>query len=238
MTIASSHRAVSQHIAIIMDGNRRWATEHGLPELEGHRRAAGPVLEKLIEHAAKRGIKYLTLWAFSTENWKRDMSEVKGLMNIFRWGLKTYGMKMHKKGIRIQVIGDLSIFEKDLREGIEKFVTLTKNNKTITVIFALNYGGRDEIVRAVNKILNNKKTVHYPLSTIHSEFSTYLDTTGIPDPELIIRTGGEVRTSGFLPWQSQYSEWIFPTWYMPDFTPERLDEMLEEFQKRKSRVGK
>lgn len=224
---------IPTHIAVIMDGNRRWAREHGLPELEGHRRAAGPVLEKLIEHAAKRGIKYLTLWAFSTENWKRKQEEVQGLMNIFRWGLKTYGMKMHKKGIRIRVIGDLSKIEKDLREGIEKFVELTKNNKTITVVFALNYGGRDEIMRAIKKFTRDQ-----PLYLMVDTFRNYLDTRGIPDPELIVRTGGEMRTSGFLLWQSEYSEWMFPSWYMPDFTPERLDEILEEFNKRKRRFGK
>lgn len=233
----SNNCIVPQHIAVIMDGNRRWAREHGLPELEGHRRAAGPVLEKLIEHAAKRGIKYLTLWAFSTENWKRKQEEVKGLMNIFRWGLKTYGMKMHKKGIRIRVIGDLSKIEKDLREGIETFVELTKNNKTITVVFALNYGGRDEIIRAINKMVYSLQFTVDSNITIQ-QYNNFLDTKDIPDPELIVRTGGEMRTSGFLLWQSEYSEWMFPSWYMPDFTPERLDEVIEEFNKRKRRFGK
>lgn len=216
-----------------MDGNRRWAKANGLPILEGHRRVSTVVLEELIEHAAKMGVTYLTLWAFSTENWKRDTNEVTGIMTIFRHGLKTMGMKMHKKGVRIQMIGDMSKFPSDIQQSLNQFIELTKNNTAITVVFALNYGGRDEIVRAVNKAIKSHAT-----RVGHDDFSRLLDTQGIPDPELIIRTGGEQRTSGFLLWQSEYSEWIFPSWYMPDFTPARFDELIEEFNARKRRFGK
>ncbi len=209
-----------------MDGNRRWAKERGLPILEGHRRVTDHVLEPLIEHAAKRGVKYMTFWAFSTENWQRSAQEVRGIMAIFRHVIKKRWQRLHEKGVRIQVIGDIRKFSKDIREALEKVVEQTKTNKRITAIFALNYGGRDELRRAIRKAPNPE------------EFEQYLDTQGIPDPELIIRTGGEQRLSGFLPWQSEYSELYFPRWYMPDFTPGRLDEAIEEFGKRKRRFGR
>lgn len=224
---------IPQHIAVIMDGNRRWAREHGLPILEGHRRVADKILEPLIEHAAKRGVKYITFWAFSTENWERSRQEVRGIMTIFRHVIKKRWARLHEKGVRIRVIGDLSKFPVDIKKALEDVVEQTKNNTKITAVFALNYGGRDEIIRAIKKVIRDKRKV-----ISEKEFSNYLDTSGIPDPELIIRTGGEQRLSGFLLWQSEYSELYFPAWYMPDFTPERLDEAIEEFQKRKRRFGK
>lgn len=215
-----------KHIAVIMDGNRRWAREHKLPILEGHRRVANQVLEKLVEHAAKRGIPYMTFWAFSTENWSRAESEVKGIMRILAASLGPFGKKMMEKGVKLLVIGDLSRIDARLRKGIEKVVENTKNNKRITVTIALNYGGRDEIRRAIRRAKGKE------------DFEKYLDTAGIPDPDVIIRTGGEQRLSGFLLWQSEYSELYFPTFYMPDFTPDRLDEAIEEFEQRKRRFGK
>jgi undecaprenyl diphosphate synthase len=244
----NAQQKIPAHVAIIMDGNRRWAKAHGLPALEGHRRVSTSVLEKLIERAAQLGIAYLTLWAFSTENWKRDTQEVTGIMTIFRHGLQTMGTKMHKKGIRIKMIGNISAFPQDIQDSLKSFIELTKNNTAITVIFALNYGGRDEIVRAINTAISrelsavrksNNTLVHesedWRLTT--DDFSQLLDTAGIPDPDLVIRTGGEHRTSGFLLWQSEYSEWVFPQWYMPDFTPDKLDWALNEFQERKRRFG-
>jgi len=240
---------IPKHIAIIMDGNRRWASERGLPVLEGHRRVAGPVLEKLIEHAAKIGISYLTLWSFSTENWARDKREVAGIMQILRHGFKTYGLKMHRKGIRIRVIGDVSKFDTDIQKSLNDLVELTRNNARITVIFAINYGGRDEIIRATNKAISyqlsaiskkkdSNKVLSESWNLTTESFSKYLDTSGIPDPEFIIRTGAEQRLSGFLLWQSEYSELYFPDFYMPEFTPKRLDEAIEEFYRRKRRFGK
>jgi len=213
-----------------MDGNRRWAREHGLPILEGHRRVADKILEPLIEYAAKSGVKYMTFWAFSTENWGRSRDEVRGIMAIFRHVIKKRWARLHKKGVRVRVIGDIAKFPADIKKALDDVVEQTKNNKTITAVFALNYGGRDEIVRAMNKAISYQLPVE--------NFSRHLDTAGIPDPELIIRTGGEQRLSGFLLWQSEYSELYFPPWYMPDFTPEHLDEAIEEFGKRKRRFGK
>ena len=217
-----------------MDGNRRWAKEHNLPSVEGHRRVATHVLEPLIAHAADVGVEYLTLWAWSTENWKRTQDEVSGIMKLLRWGFDAYGMRMHKKGIRIKVIGDISKLDQDIQELLARLVELTKNNTRITVIFALNYGGRDEIVRAINAWHASPSAE--ALTT--ERFGELLDTRGIPDPDMIIRPGGEKRLSGFLLWQSQYSELYFADWYMPECTPEKLDEAIEEFGARKRRFGK
>ncbi len=222
---------IPTHIAVIMDGNRRWAKERGLPILEGHRKVADEILEPLIEAAAKCGVKYMTFWAFSTENWKRSEKEVHGIMTIFRHVVQKRWQKLHEKGVRIRVIGDISKFPHDISDALTKVVEQTKGNNKITVVFALNYGGRDEIVRAVKKTKNI-------LKINEQEFSTLLDTQGIPDPELIIRTGGEQRLSGFLLWQSEYSELYFPSWYMPEFTPKKLDEVINEYEKRNRRFGK
>lgn len=221
---------IPTHIAVIMDGNRRWAKERKLSILEGHRKVADEVLEPLIEHAAKRGVKYMTFWAFSTENWNRTEKEVSGIMTIFRHVIAKKWQTLHEKGVRIKVIGDISKFPQDITDALAKVVEQTKNNKKITVVFALNYGGRDEIVRAI-------KRLHITDST-EEEFEKLLDTVGIPDPEMIVRTGGEQRLSGFLLWQSQYSELFFPSWYMPEFTNEKLDEIIEEYQNRNRRFGK
>lgn len=220
---------IPTHIAMIMDGNRRWARERNLPILEGHRKVADEILEPLIEHAAKRGIKFMTFWAFSTENWKRSKKEVQGIMTIFRHVIHKRWQKLHEKGVKIRVIGDISMFPKDIREALKKVVEQTENNEKITVVFALNYGGRDEIIRSIRKLQKTEVS--------EKEFGKYLDTRDIPDPELIVRTGGEQRLSGFLLWQSQYSELYFPSWYMPEFTAEKLDEVIREYQKRNRRFG-
>jgi len=220
-----------------MDGNRRWAKEHGLPELMGHKRVSDDIIEPLIEHAADIGIRYMTFWAWSTENWGRKPEEVAGIMNIFRRVIKKDWRRLAEKGVKIQIIGDISKFPKDIEQSLKKVVENTQNNKRITTIFALNYGGRDEICRAIirlHKISNFK----FQISNLTSEIiSGVMDTKDIPDPEFIIRTGGEQRLSGFLLWQSEYSELYFPSFYMPDFTPEKLDEAIEEYQKRKRRFG-
>ena len=229
--------SVPKHIAVIMDGNRRWAREHGLASVEGHKKVAEEMLEPLIEHAAMRGVKYMTFWAFSTENWNRSEAEIKGIMSIFRHVINKRWQRLHEKGVRIRVIGDLSRFPEDIQESLQKVVEQSKNNTKITTIFALNYGGRDEMVRATNKMLNAKCQMPNP-KIEKKDIEEYLDTKGIPDPELVIRTGGEQRLSGFLLWQIEYAEFAFPTWYMPDFTPEKLDELLEEYQTRQRRFGK
>lgn len=237
-----------------MDGNRRWAREHGLPVIAGHRRVTDKILEPLIEYASDLGIKYMTFWAWSTENWERSSAEVTGIMRLFRHVIRKRLARLHKKGVKIKVIGDISKFDKDIGKSLEDVVEKTKNNTKITVIFALNYGGRDEIIRAVNKFLTTDPSVTHKGGSLFTHrippkpgeggqlttdtFSRFLDTSGIPDPELIIRPGGENRLSGFLLWQSQYSELYFPSWYMPDFTPERLDEAIDEYYRRQRRFGK
>lgn len=235
--IRNSQFAIPTHIAIIMDGNRRWARAQGLPVLEGHRRVAGVVLEKLVEHAADCGIDYLTFWAFSTENWGREVAEVSGIMMLLRQGLKRFGQKMHKKGVRIRMIGDMTKFDGDIQKEVAALVDLTKHNERITVVFALNYGGRDELVRAVFSMIHDSQFT-IQKGDIADTLEKHLDTKGIPDPDIIVRTGGEQRLSGFLPWQSVYSELYFPSWYMPDFSPVKLDEVIAEFGSRKRRFGK
>ncbi len=222
---------IPKHIAIIMDGNRRWAKERGLPILAGHQKVADEILEPLVEYAAKRGIKYITFWAFSTENWQRDKNEVEGIMRIFRHVIHKRWARLHEKGVRVKVIGDLSKFAPDIRTSLARVVEQTQNNTKITAVFALNYGGRDEIIRAFKKIPDAQ-------TITESEFSRYLDTAGIPDPELIVRTGGEERLSGFLLWQSEYSELYFPSWFMPEFTPDKLEEVLAQYYRRNRRFGK
>ncbi len=229
---------IPKHIAIIMDGNRRWAKEHNLPVSEGHRRVADNILIPLVKHAADRGISYITFWAWSTENWQRDKREVAGIMKLFKHVIAMRWKRLHENGVRIRTIGDISQFAPDIKEPLERVIEQTKDNKKITAIFALNYGGRDEIIRAINRWQKNckLKIENYKLS--EQDFASYLDTADIPDPDLVIRTGGEQRLSGFLLWQSEYSELYFPSWYMPEFTPEKLDEAIEEFNRRQRRFGR
>ncbi|MBP9814216.1 di-trans,poly-cis-decaprenylcistransferase [Candidatus Woesebacteria bacterium] len=222
---------IPTHIAIIMDGNRRWAKEHGLPVLSGHQKVADEILEPLVEHAAERGVQYITFWAFSTENWNRDRAEVEGIMRIFKHVIGKRWARLHEKGVRIRTIGDLSKFSPDIQDSLHKVIEQTKDNKKITAVFALNYGGRDEVLRAIHSLPDAK-------TATMEELSNLLDTKGIPDPDLIIRTSGEQRLSGFLPWQGVYSELYFPTWFMPEFTAEKLDEAIAEFGQRKRRFGK
>jgi len=222
---------IPNHIAIIMDGNRRWARARGLNILDGHQKVADDVLEPLIEHGAKLGVAYMTFWAWSTENWAREIYEVNGIMQLFRHVIQKRWKRLHEKGVRIRVIGNIEKFPNDIRDALEKVIDQTKNNKTITAIFALNYGGRDEILRAISRLHGERKVTE-------EQFTQHLDTAGIPDPELIVRPGGEKRLSGFLLWQSEYSELIFVDWYMPDFTPTRLDEVIAEYQMRQRRFGR
>lgn len=214
-----------------MDGNRRWAKKNGLPPIAGHTKVADDILEPLVEHAAKRGVSYVTFWAFSTENWKRNPGEVSGILSLFRHVVGKRWARLHEKGVRIKVIGDTTKFPADLQQSLASVVEQTKHNSRITAVFALNYGGRDELVRAVRS-LGGKTDI------TEDDISYALDTKGIPDPDLIIRTSGEQRLSGFLPWQGVYSELYFPSFPMPEFTTERLDEAIEEFDARNRRFGK
>ena len=215
---------IPKHVAIIMDGNRRWAKKQGLSAIAGHNYVVDQVIEPIIERCGDLGIEYLTLWAFSTENWGRDPIELSGLMALFKRGIMEKLGGLIKKGARLRMIGDLSKFSPDLQEGMRKAIKESEGNTKINVTFALNYGGRDEIVRAVGKG--------------GVEFEKYLDTVGMSDPDLIIRTGGEQRLSGFMMWQSAYSELYFTKTLMPDLTIEKFDLAIEEYQRRQRRYGK
>lgn len=252
---------IPQHIAIIMDGNRRWAKSRGLPVVAGHGYVVDKVVEPLIERCGQLGIKYLTLWAFSTENWGRDGQELDGIMKLFKRALMEKVEGFIKKGARLNMIGDMSRFSPDLQAGMEKAIAMSAHNDKITVTFALNYGGRDEIVRAVRKYMESTEGSEMHIEDAPSTFgvptrdslgspvkerpqitedvlSQYMDTAGMPDPELIIRTGGEQRLSGFMMWQSAYSEFYFCDKMMPEFSPAELEKALEEFQGRQRRFGK
>ena len=223
-----------KHVAIIMDGNRRWAKLHGLQAIQGHQKVAREVIEQLVDRCAEIKIPYLTLWAFSTENWRRDPQEVSGLMSLFRETFGVNSSRLHDKGVKIQTIGDLSKFSQDIQDNIAHWKQVTANNQNITVTFALNYGGRDELIRAMTA-LRASTTLDQPLS--EELISSALDTAQMPDPDLIIRPGGEQRLSGFLTWQSVYAELYFTKVLMPDFGPAELDKALAEYQDRQRRFG-
>lgn len=222
------------HVAIIMDGNRRWAKQKGLSAYEGHAYAAQHAIEPLIEECVRLKIPFVTFWAFSTENWKRDKEEITALFKIFRAALGTLAIRFIKKGAKLKLLGDITRFPSDIAKKSLEMMQKSKGNTAITVTFALNYGGRDEILRAIKKIV--KKNISEEKIT-EELFSGYLDTAGIPDPDLIIRTGGEQRLSGYLPWQSVYAELYFTKTLFPDFSPKELNKALNEFGKRDRRFG-
>jgi len=216
-----------------MDGNRRWARQHKLPVLMGHRKVVEERIEELIEKASEMGIKVITLWAFSTENWGREQAEVEGIMQLLRWALQRKGEKLIKQGARMRVIGDLSYFPSDIQDGLRKMVEKSEVNDRITVVLALNYGGRNEIVRAVKRMIEDGNN-----DFDERVIADYLDTSGLPDPDLVIRTSGEIRLSGFLPWQSVYSELYFTKTLMPDFGAGELEAAITEYNQRERRFGK
>jgi len=223
-----------KHVAIMMDGNRRWARAKGLDPVKGHEFAANHTIEPIIEKCVDLGIPYVTFWAFSTENWKRDEAEVKGILDIFRLAFGSLALRFISRGAKLQLLGDMSRFPEDIAKKSFDMISRSSKNNKITVSFALNYGGRDEILRAVKKIINE----NIPAENINEEtFSAHLDTSGMPDPDLVIRTGGEQRTSGYLPWQSVYSELYFTPVLFPDFTPDEFEKALLEFSNRDRRFG-
>lgn len=224
---------IPKHIGIIMDGNRRWAKGKGLAAVKGHNAGVDRV-ESTVEHAEKRGVEALTFWAFSTENWNRNPLEVKALMTVFSNLLDGPMMqRFMEKGVKINTLGDLSKFPKDIQEKSEKVVFDSRANKAITVNFALNYGGRQELVRAFNKLAEEGKK-----QITEDDIASHLYTQRQPDPDLIIRTGGEQRLSGFLPWQGVYSELYFTDTYWPDFDEKEFDKALTDYASRERRFGK
>ncbi len=225
---------IPEHVAIIMDGNGRWALERGLPRLSGHK-AGTENLREVIEACAEFGIKYLTIYAFSTENWNRPEEEIQGLMGIFRTMLDRELNNLHKNGVQLRHIGRLDGIDKRLQQKVQEAIKLTKGNQTLILNVAFNYGGRDEILQAVKKIVANGENIK---DLDDDLFSKYLFTAGSPDPDLIIRTSGEFRISNFLIWQGAYAEWYFTPTYWPDFNKEELYQALLAYNERDRRYGK
>ena len=225
------------HIAIIMDGNRRWAKLQGKPAGFGHKEGA-KTLEKIVRYANQIGLKYITVYAFSTENWKRSEEEVSGLMLLLQNYLDEYAKRADTENIRVKVIGDITALAKGLQNSINKCIERTKNNTGVTFSIALNYGGRTEIKDAIKNIAKDLKEEKIKEEEIDEDLiNKYLYTRDIPDPDLIIRTSGEQRLSGFLAWQSTYSELYFTTKNWPDFSEKDLDDAIEEYNKRTRKFG-
>ena len=228
---------IPKHVALIMDGNRRWAKKQGLSLLRGHKTGEERI-EPIIDKALELGIKYLTFWAFSTENWNRSKKEVEFLLKLYREDLDKKIDGFHRKSVKINVIGNLAMFPSDIQEKTREWMKKTKNNHKITVNLALSYGGRDEILRANEKLLEKSKIKNQKSKLTEEEFSRYLDTAGQPDPELIIRTGGEKRLSGFLLWQSEYSELYFSEIFWPEFTADDFLVAIKDYNIRQRRLGR
>ncbi|MDD5939461.1 MAG: isoprenyl transferase [Lachnospiraceae bacterium] len=230
-------RKIPAHVAIIMDGNGRWAKKRGLPRTMGHAQGA-KVVEQILEDADHMGIKYLTVYAFSTENWSRPGSEVKALMNLLRTYMKTSLAKCAKNNVRIRVIGDKTRLDEDLQASIANLEENTKNNTGIGFQIAINYGARDEMRRAVQKIAAEVKEGKMDARDITEQtISDHLDTAGIPDPDLLIRTCGEERLSNFLMWQLSYSELYFTDKAWPDFDKAELEKAVDAYNHRERRFG-
>lgn len=225
------------HIAIIMDGNRRWAKSKSLPVALGHKKGA-ETLEKIVRHANKIGLKYITVYAFSTENWRRAEEEVKALMILFQNYIDKYSKIADTENIRVKFIGDFTAFSDRLQKGIQDCMNNTKNNTGVTFSIAMNYGGRNEILNAVKQIAKKVQDGDISVEDISEHtISDNLYTRNIPDPDLLIRTSGEIRTSNFLPWQIVYSEFLFVDKNWPDFSEDDLDNAILEYQKRTRKFG-
>lgn len=227
---------VPNHIAIILDGNGRWAKKRGMPRGYGHVKGCEN-LETICEVAKDLGVKYLTVYAFSTENWKRSKEEVDGLMRLFRSYLKKCLKIAKKNDMCVRVIGDYSAFDPDIRESIEKLQDFSRDFKTLHFQIALNYGSRDEILRAVNRLIRDGKEGKITGEVTEEMFSSYLDTAGLPDPDLMIRTSGELRLSNYLLWQMAYTEFYFTPVPWPDFDREELIRAIEKYNERDRRYG-
>lgn len=228
---------IPQHVAIIMDGNGRWAKKRGLPRNMGHRQG-GKTVETICEEAYRLGIKYMTLYAFSTENWSRPQDEIDALMNLLRTYLKDCVKQAKKNRMKVKVIGDISRLDADLQESIRVLEKESAENDGLRFQIALNYGGRDELLRSVRKMYHDIKEGKLEEEQLSQDvFASYLDTAGIPDPDLMIRTSGEQRISNFLLWQLAYTEFYFPDVLWPDFTKDDLIDAIEYYNTRERRYG-
>ena len=235
MTQALPTNAVPQHIAVIMDGNRRWAKKRGLPKTVGHASGAKRV-RGLVEACSARGVRWLTVFAFSTENWKRPAEEVSSLMGLFLLYLQKEASDMHKKGVRLKVIGDISAFDARLQTLITNVQAMTAHNTKITLTIAANYGGRWDMLQAVQAW--HASNPGAPIGELtEATLRPYLSLPDAPEPELLIRTGGESRISNFMLWQSAYTELYFTPALWPDFSAASLDEALAWYAERDRRFG-
>jgi len=226
---------IPKHIAIIMDGNRRWAAEKGLSINEGHE-AGARNLEKIVKEAQKLGIRHLTVYTLSTENWrKRSQKEVRGIFNLLLRMVKEKRQQYEKEGVKLFVLGNFQAFPRKVARAIAEMLKIVLKHERIKVNLALNYGGRDEIIKAIKEIIKEG----IPVEQVNEELvAKHLYTNGQPDPDLIIRTGGEVRLSNFLLWQMSYSELFFTDTLWPDFGPAQLEKAILEYQRRQRRFGK
>ena len=230
-------KPVPQHIAIIMDGNGRWAKKRGLPRTAGHS-AGAESFRRIANYCRSIGVKYLTVYAFSTENWKRSQEEVSGIMKLLGKYLREAMADMEKNHVRFRFFGDLSRLSPDLRDLCLQAENTSSEFDDVQVNFCLNYGGRDEIIRAARQFARDVAEGKQKAEDLsESLFETYLDSAGIPDPELVIRPSGEQRTSNFLPWQSAYSEFVFMDVLWPDFGPDDLDRAISQYHQRNRRFG-
>ena len=228
---------IPAHIAIILDGNGRWAKAKGMPRNYGHAQGSKNV-ERICEEAYRMGVKYLTVYAFSTENWNRPKDEVDALMKLLRNYMKTCLKTAAKNDMKVRVIGDQTGLDEDIRNRIAELEEATKDNGGLNFQIALNYGSRDEIVRAVRRVSEDVKEGKVKPEDIDEKmFETYLDTHGIPDPDLMIRTSGELRLSNYLLWQLAYTEFYFTDIPWPDFTKEELSKAIEQYNRRDRRYG-
>jgi undecaprenyl diphosphate synthase len=226
-------KRIPTHIGIIMDGNGRWALARGLPRMAGHR-AGTENLRRIIEACIEFGIKYLTIYAFSTENWGRPTEEVQGLMRIFENVIDNELQELGDQGVRLRHIGRLDRLRPSFKKKVLKAIEATKDNNRLVLNIAFNYGGRDEIVCAIQSMIRDGVKAEAVTDQLVSQ---YLFTAGVPDPDMIIRTSGELRGSNFLIWQGAYSEWYFPATYWPDFDRQELLKAIEEFNLRERRYG-
>ena len=235
--LSAEHNQPLQHLAIIMDGNGRWAKQRNLPRIAGHNQGVETVI-KIVDECARQGIRYLSLFAFSSENWGRPQQEVDALMQLLLQFLASQRNKMLEGGIRLRVIGDRNRLSASVRQALTEAELATATGKTLTLVLALSYGGRDEILRATRMLIQQAVTEGLdPAQVTEEEFEGCLDTLGIPAPDLLIRTSGEMRISNFLLWQLAYAELYFTEVLWPDFDAEELRKAVEDYQRRKRRFG-
>jgi undecaprenyl diphosphate synthase len=233
----AADRPAVRHIAIIMDGNGRWAAERGLPRTEGHRQGVEAV-RRTVKAALELGITHLTLFSFSSENWSRPQQEIQHLFGLLRRFVRRDLADLHKNGVKIRVIGARAGLDADVLRLIDDAVALTKDNTVLQLTIAFNYGARDEIARAARRIAEEVAEGALAPSEVTPEcFGDHLDTAGVPDPDLLIRTSGELRLSNFLLWQLAYSEFVFVDAYWPDFSRETIEAAIAEYQRRSRRFG-